>query len=240
MKTIAVFGASGLTASECIYQALQDGDKIVGLTRNPDKLKVPKGSGGEKADQPLTDEKLTVIAGDVTKKDDVDKVFAENNIDSVIVALGGKTSDVGDTMLTDGTKNIIDSMKEKGVKRLAVISAIGVGDSYDKAPFYFRILISTVMSKIFKDKNNQEEIIRSSDLDYVIIRPGGLTVDPPTGVVNIMDGTGGNMARADVAKFCLDAARMDDFPYIKQSPCISSVSGTSWIKDRSKAARGEM
>lgn len=33
MKTIAVFGASGLTASECVYQALKEGDKVVGLTR---------------------------------------------------------------------------------------------------------------------------------------------------------------------------------------------------------------
>ena len=33
MKTIAVFGASGLTASECVYQALKDGDNVVGLTR---------------------------------------------------------------------------------------------------------------------------------------------------------------------------------------------------------------
>lgn len=33
MKTIAVIGASGLTASECVYQALRDGDNVVGLTR---------------------------------------------------------------------------------------------------------------------------------------------------------------------------------------------------------------
>jgi hypothetical protein len=33
MKTIAVFGASGLTASECVYQALKNGDNVVGLTR---------------------------------------------------------------------------------------------------------------------------------------------------------------------------------------------------------------
>jgi hypothetical protein len=33
MKTIAVFGSSGLTASECIYQAVQNGDTVVGLTR---------------------------------------------------------------------------------------------------------------------------------------------------------------------------------------------------------------
>jgi nucleoside-diphosphate-sugar epimerase len=33
MKTIAVFGASGLTASECVYQALKNGDNVIGLTR---------------------------------------------------------------------------------------------------------------------------------------------------------------------------------------------------------------
>jgi hypothetical protein len=33
MKTIAVFGASGLTAAECVYQALQNGDTVIGLTR---------------------------------------------------------------------------------------------------------------------------------------------------------------------------------------------------------------
>jgi FlaA1/EpsC-like NDP-sugar epimerase len=103
MKTIAVFGASGLTGSECVYQALKDGDNVIGLTRNPNNLKIPKGSGGVDADKPLTDHKLIMIAGDVTKKADVDKVF-ENDVDGVIVALGGKTSEVGETMLTDGTK----------------------------------------------------------------------------------------------------------------------------------------
>ena len=39
------------------------------------------------------DPKLTVIGGDVTNAADVAKVFDENDIDGVIVALGGKTSD---------------------------------------------------------------------------------------------------------------------------------------------------
>lgn len=33
MKNIAVIGASGLTAAECVYQALKNGDTVVGLTR---------------------------------------------------------------------------------------------------------------------------------------------------------------------------------------------------------------
>lgn len=239
MKTIAVFGASGLTASECVYQALQEGDNVVGLTRTPANLVIPKGSGGDDAEKPLTDPKLTMIAGDVTKKADVDKVF-EGDIDGVIVALGGKTADVGDTMLTEGTKNVIAAMKEKGVKRLAVVTSIGAGDSENQAPFFFKVLMWTAMKKIFTDKNNQEEVTQNSGLEYCIVRPGGLTVDPPTGVINVIAGEAGSIPRADVAQFCLDAVRVDDFPYIGKTPCISSVGGTSWKKDRSKAARGEM
>jgi uncharacterized protein YbjT (DUF2867 family) len=224
MKTIAVFGASGLTGAECVYQALKDGDNVVGLTRNPSKLVIPKGSGGSDADKPLTDPKLTMIAGDVTKKADVDKVF-ENDIDGVIVALGGKTSEVGETMLTDGTKNIIAVMKEKGVKRLAVVTSIGAGDSENQAPFFFKVLMWTAMKKIFTDKNNQEEVTRNSGLEYCIVRPGGLTVDPPTGVINVIEGEAGSIPRADVAQFCLDAVRVEDFPYIGKAPCISSVGG---------------
>lgn len=69
---------------------------------------------------------------------------------------------------------------------------------------------------------------------------GGLTVDSPTGIVNVIDGQAGSIPRADVAEFCLDAATMEDFPYIGKAPCISSVGGTGWTKDRSAAAREGM
>lgn len=240
MKTIAVIGASGLTASECVYQALQNGDNVIGLTRNPSNLVIPQGSGGDKAGEPLTNPNLTMIGGDVCNAADVSKVFEAGDIDGVIVALGGKTSDVGETMLTDGTRNVINSMKEKGIKRLSVVTSIGAGDSKDQAPFFFKILMMTAMKKIFNDKNNQEQLVAASGLDYCIVRPGGLTVEPPTGVINVIDGQAGSIARADVAQFCLDSVLEDDFPYIGKTPCISSVGGTAWVKDRSKAARGEM
>jgi hypothetical protein len=104
---------------------------------------------------------LQVITGDVTDSKAVDSVFENNKIDSVIVALGGRTSAVGPTMLTDGTKNIISSMKKHGVRRVSVVTSIGVGDSLSQAPLSFRMLIYTVMRKLFKDKNNQEQLFLS-------------------------------------------------------------------------------
>jgi len=235
-----VFGASGLTASECIYQALKDGNNVIGLTRNPANLKIPEGSGGSGAGNAFTDPNLTVIGGDATNPADVAKVFENGDVDGVVIALGGKTKDVGDTMCSDGTVAVMDAMKTKGVKRVSIVSSIGVGNSIDQAPFFFRILMSTVMSKTFADKNNQEAAVEASGLEFCIVRPGGLNVEPPSGIVNVIEGQAGSISRADVARFCLDAICMDDFPYIGQAPCISSVGGTGWVKDRSNAARGEM
>jgi len=237
---IAVFGASGLTASECVYQALKNGDSVVGLTRNPSNLVVPKGSGGSSAGSPLSDPNLTMIGGSVTSAGDVKKVFEGGDVDGCVIALGGKTSDVGKTMLQDGTKVVLDAMREAGVKRVAVVTSIGAGDSKDQAPFFFKILMSTVMSSIFKDKNAQEAVVEASGLEWCIVRPGGLTVEPPTGVINVIEGEAGSITRADVAQFCLDAITVPDFPYIGKRPCISSVGGTSWVKDRSAAAREGM
>ena len=89
---------------------------------NHSNVVIPKGSGGANAGQPLNDSKLNIIGGDVTKAADVNKVFELGKVDGVIVALGGKTSDVGETMLTDGTENIMNAMKAKGVKRIAVVT----------------------------------------------------------------------------------------------------------------------
>ena len=97
------------------------------------------------------------------------------------------------------------------------------------------MLMFTVMKNIFNDKNNQEALFLSGagkDLEYTIVRPGGLTEDPPTGVVNVIAGEAGSIPRADVATFCLGALTNADFPYLKQTPCISSLGGTSWTKDR--------
>lgn len=240
---VAVFGAGGLVGKEVVYQALQRGEGVVALARTPSKVTKPAGSCGDSVDQPISDANLKIIGGDVTKQADVDSVFADGDITGVVVALGGKTADVGESMLTDGTANIIKAMKEKGVKRISVVTSIGAGDSENQAPFFFKVLMWTAMKKIFTDKNNQEALFFNGpgkELEFCVVRPGGLTVEPPTGVVNVIEGQAGSIPRADVADFCLGAVLDAEFPYVGKAPCISSVGGTSWVKDRSGAARGEM
>ena len=112
-KTIAVFGGTGATGRECVYQALNQGYNVVTLARDPSRMINPDRIGGVNAM-----DRLQVVTGNVCNAGDVEKVYSliESKGDEVvgtIVALGGKTKNVGETMLTDGTKNIIQAMKTK-------------------------------------------------------------------------------------------------------------------------------
>lgn len=65
------------------------------------------GSGASRAGAAIQDPKLTVYQGSVTNQADVDKIFVDNDIKSVIIALGGRSKDVGATMLQDGTRYLL-------------------------------------------------------------------------------------------------------------------------------------
>ena len=239
--SIAVFGASGGTGSEAVLQALDRGEEVTCLVRDKSKLVSPRTAAGFSEGSAFTSDKLTVAQGSVTNKADVDAVFADKGVTGVVVALGGKTSDVGATMLQDGTANIIAAMKANGVTRISVVTTIGAGDSMEQAPWAFRLLMMTVMSSIMADKNAQESVITSagSDLEYCIVRPGGLKSDPPTGIVTAgKDQEAGANTRADVAAFCLDAVIEPEFQFLKQAVSISSNMGSGFqsvLADKTKS-----
>jgi len=245
VASIAVFGASGGTGSEAVLQALERGEDVTALVRDKSKLKAPRTAAGFTEGAPFVSDKLTVVQGSVTNKADVDKVFSGGGVSGVVVALGGKTKDVGPTMLQDGTSNIVASMKANDVSRISVVTTIGAGDSMDQAPWAFRLLMMTVMSSIMADKNEQEAVITTagSDLEYCIVRPGGLKSEPPTGIVTAgKDQDAGAITRADVAAFCLDAVLEPDFKFLKQAVSISSNMGSGFdsvLADKTKSRMGK-
>jgi uncharacterized protein YbjT (DUF2867 family) len=141
--SLVVFGGTGATGRECVYQALKNNQRVVVLARDPSRMLIPQGSGGDQSDTPLKSDLLTVIQGDVTKQSDVDKAFAaaKDEVTGVIVSLGGKTKDVGKTMLSDGTSAIVNAMKRlTKAKRIAVVTSIGAGSSENQAPFMFKVV----------------------------------------------------------------------------------------------------
>merc|ERR1712046_167523 len=134
--------------------------------------------------------------------------------------------------------------KANGIKRISVVTSIGAGDSENQAPFFFKMLMFTVMRSIFEDKNAQENLFLTggpgADLEFCIVRPGGLSNEPPNGIINVIKGEAGSISRGDVAYFCVDSVMRDDFAYLKQTPCISSDKGTSWVKEKGKTVGGNL
>jgi len=180
---------------------------------------------------PTTNDKMVTTQGSVLNREDVDAVFEGKNITGVVVALGGKTREVGVTLCQDGTTHIVAACKKYGVKRISVVTTVGAGDTMDQAPWTFKILMKTMMQKIVDDKNAQEALFlegSGADLEFCIARPGGLKLGDPTGIVNVIDGEAGAINRADLASFCLDTVLDPDFAYLGQAVCISSDKGAGF------------
>merc|ERR1719310_2338025 len=249
--TIAVFGASGRTGSEVVLQAMERGEKVSCLVRDRLRLKAPRDNaelGCRKGTMtnftPTMNNNMARTEGSVLNRADVDDVFEGKNITGVVVALGGKTREVGLTLLQDGTTHIIAACKKYGVKRISIISTVGAGDSMDQAPWTFKLLMKTMMQKIMDDKNAQEALFLDgpgADLEFCIARPGGLKQGAPTGIVNVIDGEAGAINRADLASFCLDAVLDPDFAYLQQAVCISSDKGAgfkSLMSDKTMSRMG--
>lgn len=203
---LALFGATGGTGVEILKQAIAADHTVVALARNPAKITVPQIQ-------------LTTVTGDVLEQAEVDKVVAGS--DAVICTLGN-TSNNPDMVVSTGTKHIIDAMQRYGVQRLIVVSSLGVGDSKDQVPFFFKVLMKTVLRKVMKDKEAQEQLVRNSGLTWTIVRPGGLTDKPRSGNYQVSTDAStiaGQIARADVAEFVLQ--ELTENAYIHKTPAIT-------------------
>ena len=134
-------------------------------------LRPARVAGGADEGKPISDprSRLSGRAGDAhlcngrAGDRTVAKVIT-GDVTGVVVSLGGKTKDVGKTMLTDGTLNVINAMKSANVQRVAVVTSIGAGDSADQAPLVFRILMSTVMRLLSLSLSTRSSCSLSPDL----------------------------------------------------------------------------
>ncbi len=208
MKLI-IFGSTGGTGRQVVTQALEQGHDVTAFARSPEKL-----------DQ--KHEKLKVVQGNILDFPSVERAIQGQ--DAVLCTLGMSMKDK--TMLrANGTKNIIRAMEKTGVKRFICQSSAGVGDSSDMLPFLMKYLIVPFMlRRAFADHEIQENYIKESQLDWIIVRPAALTDGEHTG--SYQHGyTADNktvtnkISRADTADFMLK--QLADNSYLHKMPCIS-------------------
>jgi len=177
-------------------QALGQGHSVTAFVRNPGTLSI-------------VDERLRVVVGDTTgDASTVAQVVSGH--DMVVSALGRGKSFRSDHLIERSMVAIVPSMARAGVRRLILVSALGVGHSRRYAPLIPRIMFRVLLSAIFADKKAGEDRVRSSSLEWTIVCPGLLTDGPLTGNYRV----GGRLelhgmpkiSRADVAHFILSEA----------------------------------
>ncbi len=160
MKLVVV-GGTGATGRQIIKQGLDKGHLITALVRKPEKLKIDHRN-------------LTICQGDVLKPESL--VAAFNGHDAVISALGHKKFFIKTNILSKGTENIIAAMKQNNIRRFVCITALGINDSRFKLGLYYTLfVIPFILLFYFLDKEKQERLIQTSDLDWTLVRPAQLT-----------------------------------------------------------------
>jgi putative NADH-flavin reductase len=203
---IVIFGSTGGTGKELVKQGLELGHEVTAFARNPSKLDEFKS------------ENLKIVQGDVFNYEDVEKAILGQ--DAVLSALGNPTLKPNNTT-SEGTRNIVKAMQKHNVRRFICETSLGVGDSRDQAGFFAtKIFFPLVLKNVFADKEIQEEIIRQSDLDWIIVRPGALNNKPKSSKyrAGLDKKISGNISRADVAEFMLKQLDSDEF--LRKTPAI--------------------
>ncbi|MGI9309161.1 MAG: SDR family oxidoreductase [Gammaproteobacteria bacterium] len=115
------------------------------------------------------------VVGDATDAETVVAALNGGPYKAVISTLGCFRCDPPPDFI--GNRNIVDAAAQAGVRRMVLITSIGAGNSYDAAPVISRF----ALKKILPLKEQAEEHIMASGLDYTIIRPGGMRSGGPTG-----------------------------------------------------------
>ncbi|MGV0908285.1 NAD(P)-dependent oxidoreductase [Martelella sp. FOR1707] len=206
---LLVLGATGGTGRLIVAQAISRGYEVTVLARNAEKAKGLKGA--------------KIVIGNAL--DPATLRSALEGQDAVVSALGTPASPFRKvTLLSAASKVLVAAMKDEGVRKLVAITGMGAGKSRGHGGFVFdRLIMPLMLRKVYADKNRQEDVIRTSGLDWMIVRPSVLNDKPPRGNVRALldlEGfNGGTIARADVAGFVLDQVESETFK--GQAPLVT-------------------
>ena len=205
---LTVFGATGRTGTRVLEHAIAEGHEVTVLVRNPHKLgEVP--------------ESVTIVEGDMMERADVAR--AVDGADAVIMA-AGPTKASPTEMLEVSARNIVDAMRDAGVKRLVWLTGAGVVDERDRPALsrsLIRGLMKLVAGKVLSASERAYAVVAGSGLEYTVVRPPMLA-DEPGGVDLHGSYTPPKpipVGRGDLARFLLDAAVKGEF--VRESPLVS-------------------
>jgi len=158
---ILILGATGATGNQVLNLALQEGHEISAYVRNPKKLEKYFG-------------KIEIIQGELNDENKL--VEAVKNKDAIISTLGYKNLWDKSLFINKAVSIVLKAMSIYGVNKLIYESAIGIGGNHSFTNPILRTVMRTFgVANPFIDHNRTEKIIKQSNVNWTIVRPGKLT-----------------------------------------------------------------
>ena len=188
---IAITGASGKTGYRISEEAVKKGFKVRQIIRK--NSKVQEGLMN-----------LETIRVSLDKKDDLDKALKD--MDALVIATGARASlDLTGPAKVDalGVYRQLESCKRVGIKRVILVSSLCTGKLFHPLNLFGLILIW---------KKIGENFLQNSNLEWTIIRPGGLKENENIESENINYTKediqiNGSIPRRLVAQCCIDSLK---------------------------------
>ena len=190
---LLIIGASRGVGKALMQEALEENHQVRVLARNPDKIE-------------SVDARLDLVQGDVRDLKSV--TDAAQDMEIICSCIGVPITFKAVDLFSVAATNLVTVVGQKPTLKLIAVTGIGAGDSKGHGGFlYDRIFKPLFLKTIYEDKDREEEIIAASDIDWLIVRPAGLTNGARTGnyrVITDLEGTvARRISRLDVADFIL-------------------------------------
>jgi putative NADH-flavin reductase len=192
---IVVFGPTGGTGRQLVAQALAGGHTVTAVARRPEALGVRHPH-------------LVVRRADVLDPADVAACVAGQ--DAVLSALGIGYRRHRTTVYSEGLGNVMDGMRAAAVRRMICVSTSGLnvppGASRGQR-LVFGVILHRVLREPYADMREMERRVRTSGLDWTIVRAARMTNGELTGRYRVGSGIAlphaWSVSRADVAHYML-------------------------------------
>ncbi|QDZ14054.1 SDR family oxidoreductase [Humibacter ginsenosidimutans] len=216
MTRVAIIGAHGRVAQQLMRLLYDDGDDFVGVVRSEDHADDIYRFGGEG------------VLLDIEHAEPEQLAHAIEGCDAVVFAAGaGPDSGPARKATVDygGSVKSQRAAELAGIKRFVQVSAMGVDDQVaDDATESWRAYVDA--------KRDADIALRGSGLDWTILRPGALTLDDGTGLIEAGERVArGSIPREDVAHVIVTTLRDEATVGIQ----FEFVSGATPIDDAVRA-----
>ncbi|MDJ0331320.1 SDR family oxidoreductase [Planococcus sp. S3-L1] len=185
---VLVIGANGQVGRNIVKELSEANHQATAMVRKEDQIDKMKELGA-----------ANVVLGDLEK----DFSAAFEGVDAVIFAAGSGPKTGADKTLTIdlwGSVKAAQYAQDKGVKRFVQLGSVG-SDNPDAG--------GEAMKPYLVAKRTADDLLKATNLDYTIVRPGALSDEDKSGKIEISSNgfsslEGRSIPRADVAKVLVD------------------------------------